>query len=110
MDDNPLQQILALDNPLRASKFFILGLAGSWGDEFGSGDWALNMTFVYTDGTTEEFMLGHSYIDDWYYTANPGGVCISRGAYDHIRNKLGFGYEYHGGHAQYFQVFPGRLL
>ena len=30
--------------------------------------------------------------------AEPGGVCISRGAYDHIRNKLGFGYEYLGEH------------
>jgi len=31
--------------------------------------------------------------------AAPGGVCISRGAYDHIRNKLGFGYEYIGQHS-----------
>jgi adenylate cyclase len=30
--------------------------------------------------------------------AEPGGVCISRNAYDHIRNKLGFGYEYLGEH------------
>ncbi len=30
--------------------------------------------------------------------AEPGGICISRGAYDHIRNKLGFGYEYLGEH------------
>ena len=26
--------------------------------------------------------------------ADPDGVCISRGAYDHIRNKLKLGYEY----------------
>ncbi len=31
--------------------------------------------------------------------AEPGGVCISRNAYDHIRNKLGFGYEYLGDHS-----------
>ncbi|MCP3873980.1 MAG: tetratricopeptide repeat protein [Desulfobacteraceae bacterium] len=30
--------------------------------------------------------------------ADPGGVCISRGAYDHIRNKLKLGYEYIGDH------------
>ncbi|WP_300457314.1 adenylate/guanylate cyclase domain-containing protein [Desulfobacula sp.] len=31
--------------------------------------------------------------------ADPGGVCISRGAYDHVRNKLKFGYEYIGEHS-----------
>ncbi len=30
--------------------------------------------------------------------ADPGGICISRGAYDHIRTKLKFGYEYIGEH------------
>jgi len=30
--------------------------------------------------------------------ADPGGVCISRNAYDHISNKLNFGYEYLGEH------------
>jgi len=30
--------------------------------------------------------------------ADPGGVCISRNAYDHIREKLDFGYEYLGDH------------
>ena len=30
--------------------------------------------------------------------ANPGGVCISRNAYDHIKNKLKLGYEYIGEH------------
>ena len=30
--------------------------------------------------------------------SDPGGVCISRGAYDHIRNKLKLGYEYIGEH------------
>jgi len=31
--------------------------------------------------------------------ADPGGVCISRNAYDHIREKLDFGYEYLGDHS-----------
>jgi adenylate cyclase len=30
--------------------------------------------------------------------ADPGGVCISRNAYDHIKDKLNFGYEYLGDH------------
>jgi len=30
--------------------------------------------------------------------AEPGGICISRGAYDHIKKKLNFGYEYIGEH------------
>ncbi len=30
--------------------------------------------------------------------AEAGGVCISRGAYDHIKKKLDFGYEYIGEH------------
>lgn len=64
-------------SPFRAKKFFILGLAGSWGDEFSSNDWALNLTFQYTDNTYESFLLNKSYIDDWYYGSNPGGVCIS---------------------------------
>ncbi|MGV7223769.1 MAG: adenylate/guanylate cyclase domain-containing protein [Nitrospinales bacterium] len=31
--------------------------------------------------------------------ADPGGVCISRNAYDHISNKLSLGYEYLGEHS-----------
>jgi len=31
--------------------------------------------------------------------ADPGGICISRNAYDHIRNKLKLGYEYLGEHS-----------
>ncbi|MCM2287101.1 MAG: tetratricopeptide repeat protein [Desulfobacula sp.] len=31
--------------------------------------------------------------------ADPGGVCISRNAYDHIKNKLKLGYEYIGEHS-----------
>jgi len=30
--------------------------------------------------------------------AEPGGVCISRNTYDHIKDKLNFGYEYLGDH------------
>lgn len=30
--------------------------------------------------------------------AEPGGICISRNAYDHIKEKLNFGYEYLGDH------------
>ena len=31
--------------------------------------------------------------------ADPGGVCISRNAYDHVKNKLNLGYEYLGEHS-----------
>jgi len=31
--------------------------------------------------------------------ADPGGICISRTAYDQVRNKLSLGYEYLGEHA-----------
>ena len=31
--------------------------------------------------------------------ADPGGVCISRNTYDHIKNKLKWGYEYIGEHS-----------
>jgi len=31
--------------------------------------------------------------------AEPGGICISRTAYDHVKNKLGLGYEYMGEHS-----------
>lgn len=31
--------------------------------------------------------------------ADPGGVCISRTAYDHVKNKLKIGYEYLGEHS-----------
>jgi len=31
--------------------------------------------------------------------ADPGGICISRGAYDHLKNKLKLGYEYIGEHS-----------
>ena len=31
--------------------------------------------------------------------AKPGGICISRTAYDHLKNKIEFGYEYLGEHS-----------
>jgi len=31
--------------------------------------------------------------------ADPGGICISRTAYDHVKNKLELGYEYLGEHS-----------
>jgi len=31
--------------------------------------------------------------------AEPGGICISRTAYDHVKNKLNLGYEYLGEHS-----------
>jgi len=31
--------------------------------------------------------------------ADPGGVCISRGAYEHVKNKLKLGYEFIGEHS-----------
>ncbi len=73
----PQQKIDFSSTPFRAKKFFILGLTGSWGDEFPASSWALNVTFEYTDNTYVSFLLGHDYIDDWYYGSNPGGVCIS---------------------------------
>jgi flagellin-like protein len=78
LTEQPLIQTFDISsNPFRASKFFILGLAGSWGDWFTVGDWAVNLTFVYTDDTTNNYLLNHSYVDDWWYGANPGGICIS---------------------------------
>ncbi|MHA1155916.1 MAG: archaellin/type IV pilin N-terminal domain-containing protein [Candidatus Heimdallarchaeota archaeon] len=73
----PQQKIDFSATPFRAKKFFILGLTGSWGDEFPASSWALNITFEYTDNTYVSFLLGHDYIDDWYYGSNPGNVCIS---------------------------------
>ena len=54
-----------------------MGLAGSWGDEFPTGETALTLNVTYTDGSSSIWDMGHEYIDDWYYGSNPGGVCIS---------------------------------
>ncbi|NHJ05777.1 MAG: type IV pilin [Candidatus Heimdallarchaeota archaeon] len=56
--------------PFRAKKIFLLGLAGSWGDIFQLGDFALNLTLVYTDDSYETHLLNHSYIDDWWEPSN----------------------------------------
>lgn len=74
----PLVQSIDLTTSLfRSRKFYLLGLAGSWGDEFPSAAWAVKVTITYTDNSTNEWELGHDYIDDWWYGANPGNVCIS---------------------------------
>ena len=71
------QQINRTDNPFKARKFFVLGLAGSWGDQFPTGAIALTLNITYTDGSSSIWELGHEYIDDWWYTSNPGNECIS---------------------------------
>ena len=77
LTDQPLQQVLDFTTPFRAKKFFILGLAGSWGDEFPNDAWALNVSIEYTDGTFDENLLGHEYIDDWWYESNQHDECVS---------------------------------
>ena len=41
--------------------------------------------------------------------ADPGGICISRTAYDHVKNKLKLGYEYLGGHSLKNILEPVRV-
>jgi flagellin-like protein len=72
-----IQQVNRTSDPFRARKLFVLGLAGSWGDEFPTNSWALKLNITYTDGSSSIWLLGHEYIDDWWYTSNPGGDCIS---------------------------------
>jgi len=90
LTEQPLVQTFDISaTPFRAQKFFILGLAGSWGDIFALGDWALNLTFVYTDDSTNNYLLNHSYVDDWWHYSNnyppPGGPrydgCLSADKY-----------------------------
>ncbi|NHJ87063.1 MAG: type IV pilin [Asgard group archaeon] len=74
----PTQQLInRTDDPFRANKLFLLGMAGSWGDEFPNNAWALRVTITYTDDTTTVYNLGHDYIDDWWYGSNAGGRCVS---------------------------------
>ncbi|MBD3189214.1 MAG: type IV pilin [Candidatus Heimdallarchaeota archaeon] len=76
LSSQPLEQVLDFSsNIFRARKLFLLGLAGSWGDEFPGGAWALKVTITYTDDTTTSWELGHDYIDDWWYQANSGDDC-----------------------------------
>jgi len=70
-------QINRTAKPFKARKFYILGLAGSWGDEFPDGGIALTLNITYTDGTSSIWELGHDYIDDWWYNSNDGDVCTS---------------------------------
>lgn len=71
------QQINRTAIPFRANKLYLLGLAGSWGDEFPSGATALTFNVTYTDGTSDIWNLGHEYIDDWWYNSNAGDRCVS---------------------------------
>ena len=41
--------------------------------------------------------------------ADPGGVCISKTAYDQLKNKLELGYEYLGEHSVKNIVEPVRV-
>ncbi|GAH13747.1 unnamed protein product, partial [marine sediment metagenome] len=72
-----IQQVNRTSNPIRASKIFLLGLAGSWGDEFPAGAFALTLNITYTDGSSSIWELGYDYIDDFWYAANQGNECIS---------------------------------
>ncbi|NHJ32163.1 MAG: type IV pilin [Asgard group archaeon] len=77
------QQINRSAIPFRANKLYILGLAGSWGDEFHRNGIALTLNVTYTDGSSDIWDLGHDYIDDWWYDSNrdtsPTGIseCVS---------------------------------
>ena len=65
-----VQQLNKTDNPIRGRNLFILGLAGSWGDDFALGATALTINVTYTDGSSTIWNLGHEYIDDWWYNSN----------------------------------------
>ncbi|MBD3189213.1 MAG: hypothetical protein GF308_01140 [Candidatus Heimdallarchaeota archaeon] len=77
-----VQSINLASNPLKAGKLFVLGLAGSWGDEL-TGPWALTLNVTYTDNTNQTWELGPEYIDDWWLNSNDGDVCTSE-PYDKI--------------------------
>ncbi len=77
LSDIPLVQSMNVSTFFRSRKFYILGLAGSWGDEFPNGDWSVRVTITYTDDSVSEWDLGHEYVDDWWYNSNPGHDCIS---------------------------------
>ena len=58
-------------------KLFLLGLAGSWRDEFPSESATLILNVTYIDDSSTIWNFGEEYIDDFWYGANPGNVCIS---------------------------------
>jgi len=100
--DQDAQQKLDFSSiPFRAKKFFILGLAGSWGDDFDPNDWALNLTFQYTDNSYASFLLNKSYIDDWYYGSNqdssPTGSAECISAPYGLITEIDLGYQDEGG-------------
>ncbi|HUU79184.1 MAG TPA: type IV pilin [candidate division Zixibacteria bacterium] len=72
-----MQQINKTEDPFKGRKLFLLGLAGSWGDEFPNGATALTLNITYTDGSSSIWDLGHDYIDDWWYNSNNGHKCVS---------------------------------
>jgi len=72
-----VQQIDRTATPFRARNLYILGLAGSWGDEFPAGAIALTLNVTYTDGSSSIWELGHDYIDDWWYNSNWPRECVS---------------------------------
>ena len=76
-DQPTFQQINRSAIPFRANNLYILGLAGSWGDEFSSGATALTLNVTYSDGSSDIWNLGHEYIDDWWYNSNAGDRCVS---------------------------------
>ncbi len=76
LSSQPTQQVISRENnPFRARRLFVLGLAGSWGDEFPNSAWALRLTITYTDNTNTSWDLGHDYIDDWWYNSNSPRRC-----------------------------------
>ncbi len=69
-DQPTIQQINRTSNPFKAKRFFILGLTGSWGDNFPVGAISLTLNITYTDGSSSIWEMGHDYIDDWWYSSN----------------------------------------
>ncbi|NHJ87064.1 MAG: type IV pilin [Asgard group archaeon] len=76
LTEQPLVQTLLPNVLFRASVFYILGLAGSWGWDI-VGDWGLKLTITYTDNSVDEWEMAEDYIDDWWYDSNTPHECIS---------------------------------
>ncbi|MEA2071765.1 MAG: archaellin/type IV pilin N-terminal domain-containing protein [Asgard group archaeon] len=71
------QQLDRSSQPFKARFLFLLGLAGSWGDEFPTNGVALTLNVTYTDGSSSFWELGHDYIDNWWYNSNSPNGCTS---------------------------------